>query len=57
MTLALIKRNAAHALHKRKPSTLSGDWGGAIGLTWMTAYWASLIPLWIYHVVRVLGTT
>lgn len=57
MTLALIKRNAAHALHKRKPSTLSGDWGGAIGLTWMTAYWASLIPLWIHHVVRVLGTT
>lgn len=57
MTLALIKRNAAHALHTRKPSTLSGDWGGAIGLTWMTAYWASLIPLWIYHVVRVLGIT
>jgi hypothetical protein len=57
MTLALIKRNAVHALHTRRPSTLSGDWGGAIGLTWMTAYWASLIPLWIYHVVRVLGTT
>jgi hypothetical protein len=57
MTLALIKRNAVRALQTRQPSTLSGDWGGAIGLTWMTAYWASLIPLWIYHVVSVLGKT
>ena len=34
--------------------TDSGSWGGLIGLTWMTAYWATLIPVWVYYIVKVL---
>ncbi len=30
------------------------SWGALIGLTWMTAYWATLIPIWTYYIVRVL---
>ena len=30
------------------------SWGGFIGLTWMTAYWATLIPMWVYYIVKVL---
>jgi hypothetical protein len=30
-------------------------WGGFIGLTWMTAYWATLIPMWLYYIVGVLS--
>jgi len=40
------------ALVERNRSTDAAAWGGVIGLTWMTAYWASLIPLWVYLVVR-----
>lgn len=36
-------------------STDAASWGGAVGLTWMTAYWASLIPLWVHQVVVVLA--
>jgi hypothetical protein len=34
--------------------TDSGSWGGFVGLTWMTAYWATLIPMWVYYIVKVL---
>jgi len=34
--------------------TDADSWGGFIGLTWMTAYWATLIPMWVYYIVRVL---
>ena len=27
------------------------DWGGIIGLTWMLAYWASIMPIWIYLII------
>jgi hypothetical protein len=34
--------------------TDAASWGGLIGLTWMICYWATLIPMWVYYVVRVL---
>jgi hypothetical protein len=34
--------------------TDADSWGGLIGLTWMTGYWATLIPAWMYYIVRVL---
>ena len=38
----------------RTRRTDSDSWGGFIGLTWMTAYWATLIPMWVYYIVKVL---
>ena len=43
------------ALRERSPRTDAASWGGAIGLTWMVAYWATLIPLWVYTVARVVS--
>jgi hypothetical protein len=31
-------------------------WGGWVGLLWMTSYWATLIPAWMYCNVVVLST-
>jgi hypothetical protein len=42
------------AMRVKNRRTDSGSWGGLIGLTWMTAYWATLIPMWVYYIVRVL---
>ncbi len=50
-----LARRLRAAIHQRRASTLSEDWGGLIGLTWMTAYWATLIPLWVDRVVILAG--
>jgi hypothetical protein len=42
------------AVRVKTRRTDSESWGGFIGLTWMTAYWATLIPLWVYYIVKVL---
>ncbi len=55
ITAELVRAQLARALHARQPATDAASWGGWIGLTWMTAYWATLIPLWVYVVVRVLA--
>ena len=48
---AMSRLNAS--LRQRTPATDSTSWGGVVGLTWMVAYWASLIPLWVHQVVVV----
>jgi hypothetical protein len=48
--LAGLKR----AMRVKTRRTDSDSWGGFIGLTWMTAYWATLIPMWVYFMVKVL---
>ena len=42
------------ALTLRRRTTESGAWGGLIGLTWMVAYWATLLPLWVDQIVWLL---
>jgi hypothetical protein len=44
------------ALHWRQRRTDARAWGGWVGLTWMTGYWASLIPAWVWFVARRLAT-
>ena len=43
------------SIHQRCPRTESSAWSGLIGLKWMVVYWASLIPLWVYQVARVVS--
>ena len=42
------------AIRVKNRRTDADSWGGFIGLTWMTAYWATLIPMWTYYIVRTL---
>lgn len=44
-----------HSIVQRNRRTDAGAWGGVIGLTWMVAYWASLIPVWVYYVASVVS--
>src|SRR5215469_8289577 len=52
MRLAGGLRRAVRVKVKR---TDADSWGGFIGLTWMVAYWATLIPIWVNYIVKVLG--
>jgi hypothetical protein len=45
-------RRAVHVKNRRADAE---SWGGVIGLTWMTAYWATLIPMWTYYIVTALA--
>ena len=38
-----------------QPSTRAASWGGTIGICWMLAYWALLIPPWIFVVMNTLA--
>lgn len=53
-----ISKRLAIGLHEavrvKNVRTDAGSWGGLIGLTWMTAYWATLIPIWVNYIVVVL---
>jgi hypothetical protein len=42
------------AVHMKTRRTDADSWGGLIGLTWMTCYWATLIPIWVYYILEVL---
>ncbi len=50
MRLATGLKRAVRVKTRR---TDADSWGEFIGLTWMTAYWATLIPMWVYYIVRV----
>lgn len=42
------------AVRVKDRRTDADSWGGLIGLSWMTAYWATLIPVWVYYILRVI---
>jgi hypothetical protein len=45
------------SIHERDPRTDADAWGGFVGLTWMVAYWATVIPVWVYTVARVVSAS
>jgi hypothetical protein len=51
LTWKLVASRLRRSFHERNQSTDAVSWGGLVGLTWMTSYWASLIPLWVHQVV------
>jgi len=43
------------AIRVRNRRTDAKSWGGLVGLSWMTGYWATIIPAWVYAIVTVLA--
>jgi hypothetical protein len=52
----LIASHLRQSLYEQNRETDAESWGGLVGLTWMTTYWAALIPVWVQHVVQVVAT-
>ncbi|MAI79893.1 MAG: hypothetical protein CL917_13185 [Deltaproteobacteria bacterium] len=50
------KTGLTNAIRQRTQSTQSSDWGGTIGLTWMVAYWVTLIPIWVQQVAIIVSS-
>ena len=52
ITWSMLKKGLYKSIQLKNLTTKSEAWGGAIGMIWMTAYWATLIPYWLYLIVR-----
>jgi len=48
----LLMKGLQRALHLRNQSSEASAWGGWVGALWMTAYWATLMPLWVFLIER-----
>ncbi len=55
MTWKRLAKGLRQSIHVRNRMTDAEAWGGLVGLTWMASYWATLIPMWVNHVVGVLS--
>jgi hypothetical protein len=49
----LLKEGLGRSIRVRNRASDADAWGGLLGLTWMTGYWATLIPMWVNQVVVV----
>lgn len=47
---AVVAQAWKEAVFQRRVRQDADAWGGWIGLVWMVCYWATLIPLWAYHI-------
>jgi hypothetical protein len=52
ISMALLMHGLRASISNRTRATDPESWGGLIGLTWMTAYWATLIPIWVDTIVQ-----
>ena len=48
-----LKEGMGRSIRVRKRTSDADAWGGLLGLTWMTGYWATLIPMWVNQVLVV----
>jgi hypothetical protein len=53
VTWKLLANGLGQSIHVRNQTSDAEAWGGLVGLTWMASYWATLIPIWVHHVVAV----
>ncbi|MBW2726845.1 MAG: hypothetical protein JRE71_20905 [Deltaproteobacteria bacterium] len=53
VTRTLLAKGLRQSIHVRNRTTDAEAWGRLVGLTWMASYWATVIPIWVNHVVGV----
>ena len=47
-----LARGLHLSIHVKNPTSESQAWGGIVGVIWMASYWAVLIPVWVYLIIR-----
>jgi hypothetical protein len=54
-TLGRFATGFRRSLHVKNVRTDAESWGGIVGMIWMTGYWATVLPMWVFYIVRVLS--
>jgi hypothetical protein len=44
------------SIRTKNRRTDADAWGGIVGLIWMTGYWATVLPAWVYCILRAFST-
>ena len=52
--LQVLAGGLRRSIRQKNRRTDAQSWGGIIGLTWMIGYWATLLPMWVHYIVKVL---
>ncbi|MFC1878282.1 hypothetical protein ACFLZW_00065 [Chloroflexota bacterium] len=52
VTRKVLARGLHQSIHLKNQTSESKAWGGLVGVIWMASYWAILIPVWVYQIVR-----
>lgn len=47
-----LARGLNKAIYGKNQTSDSKAWGGLVGIIWMTVYWATLIPMWVYLIIQ-----
>jgi len=48
----MLGEGLRRSIRERNRTTRATAWGGLVGLLWMTAYFATLLPMWANRIVR-----
>jgi hypothetical protein len=51
VTWNILQKGLHQSIYMKNQTNEAKAWGGFIGITWMAAYWATLIPMWVYLIV------
>jgi len=49
---SMLKKGLFKSIQVKNLTTHPEAWGGVIGMMWMIGYWATLIPAWLYLIIR-----
>ena len=52
ISCSLLKKGLYQSIQVKNLTTQPEAWGGTLGMTWMIGYFAALIPVWIYLILR-----
>jgi hypothetical protein len=55
LTLERLAAGLRRSIQVKNPRTDAESWGGIVGLIWMTGYWATVLPAWVYYIVVALS--
>jgi hypothetical protein len=54
-TLERFATGLRRSVQVKNPHTDADSWGGIVGVLWMTGYWATVLPLWVHYIVRLIA--
>lgn len=52
VTGQMLLEGLTRSIRVKNPTSEAKAWGGVMGVIWMAAYWAVLIPVWVYLIAR-----
>ena len=53
ITWSILVMGLYQSIQIKNQSSQLQDWGGLVGIIWATAYWATVMPVWVYLIITI----